>query len=74
MEKEPDVLRIVKEDILEVLGREKNKVLLKSMNLEVKVSSFFVSKAIKELEKENLIKTLLKKKKEICSINKRGRR
>ena len=73
MEKESDILRIVREDILEVLGREKNEVLLNSMNLEVKVSSLFVSKAIKELEKENLIKTLVKKRKRYVQLTKEGK-
>ena len=72
-EKESNVLRIVKEDFLEVLGREKNKVLLKSMNLELKVSSFFVSKVIKELEKENLIKTSIKKGKRYVQLTEEGK-
>jgi Mn-dependent DtxR family transcriptional regulator len=54
--KESDTLRIVKEDILEVVGRENKIIPLKFMKLEVKVSNSFVSKAIKELEEEDLIK------------------
>ena len=73
IEKESDILRIVKEDFLEVLGREKNKILLKSINLELKVSSFFVSKAIKELEKENLIKTYIKKEERYVQLTERGK-
>ena len=68
MEKESDILRIIKEDILETLGREKNKVLLKSMNLEVKASSFFVAEAIRELEEENLIRI----KKNLICLTKEG--
>jgi len=62
VKKESDILKIVKEDILEVLGRENKRISLKSMNLEVNVSQFFVSKAINELEKENLIRLSLDKK------------
>lgn len=73
MIKEPEVLRIVKEDILEVLGR-KNKIPLKFMKLEVSVSQFFVSKAVNELEKEDLIKLSLEKKygKQYIQLTKRG--
>jgi len=56
MAKESDILKIVKEDILEVLGRENKRIPLKFMKLEVIVSPSFVSKAIKELEEEGLVK------------------
>ncbi len=56
MAKESDILKIVKEDILEVLGRENKRIPLKSMKLEVTVSPSFVSKAIKELKEEGLVK------------------
>jgi len=56
MTKEADILKIVKEDILEVLGKKSKSIRLKSMELEVTVLPVFVSKAIKELEKEGLIK------------------
>jgi Mn-dependent DtxR family transcriptional regulator len=62
MIKESEVLRIVKEDILEVLSRKNKKIPLKLMKLEISVSQFFVSKAVNELEKEDLIKLSLEKK------------
>ncbi len=62
MAKEPDILKIVKEDILEVLGRKNKRIPLKSMELEVTVSHFFISKAIKKLEEEGLIKISSEKK------------
>ena len=72
--KESEVLRIVKEDILEVLGRENKKILLKFMKLEINVSKFFVSRAVSELEKEDLIKLSLEKKygKQYIQLTKRG--
>jgi len=74
MIKEPEVLRIVKEDILEVLGRKNKRIALKFMKLEVSVSQFFVSKAVNELEKEDLIKLSLEKKygKQYIQLTKRG--
>jgi predicted transcriptional regulator len=56
MAKESDILKIVKEDILEVVGRKNKRIPLKFMKLEVTISHSFVSKAIKELEEEDLIK------------------
>jgi len=73
VEEKSDILRIVKEDFLEVLGREKNMILLKSMNLELKVSSFFISKVIKELEKEDLIKTSTKKGEKYVQLTEEGK-
>jgi Mn-dependent DtxR family transcriptional regulator len=75
MAKESDILRIVKEDILEVVGRENKIIPLKFMKLEVKVSGFFISKAIKELEGEDLIKIFSEKKsgKEYIQLTKKGR-
>jgi Mn-dependent DtxR family transcriptional regulator len=74
MIKGPEVLRIVKEDILEVLGRKNKKIPLKFMKLEVSVSQFFVSKAVNELEKEDLIKLSSEKKygKQYIQLTKRG--
>lgn len=62
MIKESDILKIVKEDILEVVGRKNKRIPLKLMKLEVTVSRLFVDRAIKELEKENLIKISSEKK------------
>ena len=55
MPKEPDILKIVKEDILRILGETKKEVLLDSIKAEIKVSPSFVSQAIKGLEEENQI-------------------
>jgi Fe2+ transport system protein FeoA len=55
MSEEPDILEIVKEDILKVVGRKNKKIPLKSIELETAVSSSIVSKAIKELKEEGLI-------------------
>jgi Mn-dependent DtxR family transcriptional regulator len=57
MIKKSNILNIVKEDILRVLAEKKKKVLLDSIKAEIKVSSFFMSKALKKLEKEGLIRT-----------------
>ena len=61
MAKESDILKIVKEDILEVLGRKNRRTPLKFMKLEVAVTHSSVSKAIKELEKEGLVKFFQKR-------------
>lgn len=53
--KESDVLRIVKEDILRILGETKEKVSLKSIKAKIKVHPFFMSETIKILEEEGLI-------------------
>jgi len=53
---ESDTLRIVKEDILRILAEKAGKKSpLEFVKSEMKVSSSFISEAIKELEKENLI-------------------
>jgi len=56
MIKESDILKIVKEDILRILGEEKARISLESIRSEINVSDIFISKAVKELEKENLIR------------------
>ncbi|RLI54048.1 MAG: hypothetical protein DRO93_12990, partial [Candidatus Thorarchaeota archaeon] len=56
MIKESDILKIVKEDILKILGEEKTRISLESIRSEVNVSDIFISEAVKELEKENLIR------------------
>ena len=55
MTKESDILKIVKEDILRILGEREGKLSLESIKTEVKVSPSFASKAIKALEEKNLI-------------------
>lgn len=59
MAEELDILKIVKEDILEVVGRENKRIPLEFMQLEVAVSKSFVSRAVKELEQEGLIRFYL---------------
>ena len=56
MLKEPDILKIVKEDILRTLIEREERVSFKSLKAEIKVFHSFVSKAIKDLEEENLIR------------------
>ena len=51
-----DILGIVKEDILRILGEERgNTVSLTSLTSEIRVSRSFLLKAVEELEKESLI-------------------
>jgi len=54
---ENDILRIVKEDLLEELKRKNDKLSSLLIEPEIKVSRFFISKAIGELKKEDLIQT-----------------
>lgn len=56
MLKESDTLKIVKEDILRTLIEREERVSFKSLKAEIKVFHSFVSKAIKDLEGENLIR------------------
>ena len=56
MLKESDTLKIVKEDILRTLIEREERVSFKSLKAEIKVFHSFVSKAIKDLEEENLIR------------------
>jgi Mn-dependent DtxR family transcriptional regulator len=56
MTKESDVLKIVKEDILRCLGEEKTGISLEFVISEINVSNIFISKAVEELKKGNLIK------------------
>ena len=74
MPKESDILKIVKEDILEVVGRKNKRTPLKFMKLEVTVPHSFVSKAIKELEEEGLVKVSSEKRhwKEYIQLTKEG--
>ena len=57
MKKESDVLRIVKEDILEALEKKNRKVPLSLIKPEIRVSRSFISKAIRGLEKEDLVRS-----------------
>ena len=51
------ILRIVEEDVLRTLAERKKRVSLDSIKAEVRVSYFFMSKALKELEIEKSIET-----------------
>ena len=65
----PDILRIVKEDILRILGEgEGNSVSLISLKSEIKVSEPFLRKAVEGLEKECLIQS----KEELIVLTKTG--
>ena len=69
MTKESDILKIVKEDILRILGEEESKkTSLESIELEIKVSNLFLFKAVEELEKEDLIES----KGDFISLTKEG--
>lgn len=69
MREEHDILKIVKEDILRILGEEKgNIVLLKSIKPEIKASELFILKAVKELKRKGLIQF----KGNIISLTKEG--
>ncbi len=68
MEKGSEVLRIVKEDILEVLKEKNREVSLLLIEPEIRVSRSFISEAVKELEKECLIRV----KKNLISLTEEG--
>lgn len=57
MIEESDILEIVKEDILRILGERRKRVSLETVTNEIKVFSSFISRAINELEKEGLIQS-----------------
>ena len=58
MKAKQDILKIVKEDILRIIGEKKNGgVSLKAIKSEIKASNLFISQAIRELEKEGLIRS-----------------
>ena len=68
MERELDVLRIVKEDILEVLREKNEEVPLLLIEPEIRVSRSFISKAIRELGEESLIQI----KKDLICLTEEG--
>ena len=55
MFKETDIIKIVKEDILRIIGERKQGVSSDIIEREIKASSSFISKAIEELEREQSI-------------------
>ena len=75
MAAESDILKIVKEGILRVLGEEnEKKISIESIKSEINASDPFISKAVEELERESLIKhhnsfiSLTKKEKKTQNI------
>lgn len=52
-----DVLKIVREDILRMLGEAEKKVSLEIFKREIKVSFSYIKKAVKDLKEKNLIRT-----------------
>lgn len=57
MAAESDILKIVKEDILRIIGEEnEEKISIESIKSEINASDPFISKAVEELERESLIK------------------
>ncbi|MEA2086609.1 MAG: iron dependent repressor, metal binding and dimerization domain protein [Candidatus Caldatribacteriota bacterium] len=57
MNKEFGIIKIVKEDILRILGEERSRVSLEILKEEIKVSLSFIYEAIEELEREGLIQS-----------------
>jgi len=57
MNKKSNIIKIVKEDILRILGEEKRRISLEILKEEIKVSLSFINEAIEELEREGLIKS-----------------
>jgi len=51
------ILRIVKEDVLRILGEERRKISLEILKKEIKVSLSFIYDAIEELKREGLIQS-----------------
>ena len=51
-----DILKIVKEDILRMLGETEKKISLETFKTEIKVSFSYIKKAVKDLEEKNLIR------------------
>jgi len=52
MAKKSNILKIVKEDILRILGEEKRRTSLEILKEEIKVSLSFINEAIEELKRE----------------------
>lgn len=57
MIKESEILTIVKEDILRILGEREGNTSLETIKDEIKVLPSFISRVISALEKENLIRS-----------------
>jgi len=57
MNKESNILKIVKEDTLRILGEQRRSVSLEILKEEIKVSLSFIYEAIEELKEEGLIQS-----------------
>ena len=57
MTKELNISKIVKEDVLRILGETNNKVSFETARSRIKIPDSILSRIIKRLEQENLIKT-----------------
>jgi Mn-dependent DtxR family transcriptional regulator len=53
--KEPDILKIVKEDVLRILCERRKKTSLEIIKNEIKVAHALISEALEELERDGLI-------------------
>lgn len=54
--KENYVLKMVKEDVLRVMGERKEKVSLEVIKAKIRVSHSFISRTIRSLKEEKLIR------------------
>jgi Mn-dependent DtxR family transcriptional regulator len=70
MTSESSILKIVKEDMLRDLAESKDRLHINSIKSKINVSSFLTFKALKEFEKEGLIKT----KKDLISLTVDGQK
>lgn len=68
--RESDILRVIEEDILRIVGERKKRVPLSFIRRKIKVSYPFLSKAIESLEEAGLISI----EKESISLTKKGRK
>ena len=57
MAKKSNILKIVKEDILRILGEEKRRISLGILKEEIKVSLSFINEAVEELKKGGLVQS-----------------
>ncbi|MEA2015797.1 MAG: iron dependent repressor, metal binding and dimerization domain protein [Actinomycetota bacterium] len=55
MKKEQGILKIVKEDILRILAENNDKVPIKLLNSDIKVSDYFIDKAVRKMARNKLI-------------------
>lgn len=53
--KKPDILKIVKEDILRILCERRKRASLEIIKDETKAAHVLISEALRELERDNLI-------------------